>query len=217
MRITGDHLFAAPRETVWETVLDPSALSTSLPGFERLEEVGENRYEGALNIRVGPVQGKFQGSLELSDLEPPRSYSFKMNGRGAAGFVDGVGRLTLASKEDGTLLSYDVDASVGGRIAGVGQRLLDSSVKVLTRQALEGLEESVAARLAPPPVEGAAHEVAAAAPAGSRRPPSQVAFAGRFARELVAELVPPERRPLLLAIALVLYTIVVVLLTRACT
>jgi carbon monoxide dehydrogenase subunit G len=216
MKLQGDHLFDAPRDIVWKTVLDPNALATSFPGFERLEEVAENTYEGALNIRVGPVQGKFAGTLELSELDPPNGYVFRMNGKGAAGFVDGVGHLTLSDNHDGqTLLAYDVDAKIGGRIAGVGQRLLDSSAKVLSRQALEGLDGNVAARLAPatPGADGSEGSVVVDAP----KPPSQTAFAFKFARELAGEFVPPERRPLVFTIALVLYTVAVVLITRACS
>jgi len=215
MKIQGDHLFDAPRDVVWETVLDPNALATSFPGFERLEEVGENTYEGALNIRVGPVQGKFQGTLELSDLDPPNGYVFKMNGKGAAGFVDGVGHLKLSDAEGKTRIDYDVDAKIGGRIAGVGQRLLDSSVKVLSRQALEGLDGNVAARLAPAAADASGGEATASVEAP--KPPSQTAFAFKFAKELAGEMVPPERRPLVLTVGLVLYTLAVVLITRACS
>jgi carbon monoxide dehydrogenase subunit G len=215
MKIQGNHLFDAPRDVVWKTVLDPNALATSFPGFERLDEVGENTYEGALNIRVGPVQGKFQGTLELCDLDPPNSYVFKMNGKGAAGFVDGVGHLKLSDDEGKTLLAYDVDAKIGGRIAGVGQRLLDSSAKVLSRQALEGLDGNVAARLAP--TAGGTDGGETTASVEAPKPPSQTAFALRFAKELAGELVPPERRPLLFTVALVLYTVAVVLITRACS
>ncbi len=215
MKIQGDHVFDAPRDVVWETVLDPNALSTSFPGFERLDEVGDNTYEGALNIRVGPVQGKFQGTLALSDLDPPNGYVFKMNGKGAAGFVDGTGHLKLSDHEGKTRIEYDVDAKIGGRIAGVGQRLLDSSAKVLTRQALEGLDQNVAARMAPAAADASAGEVAPAVEAP--QPPTQAAFAFKFAKELAGELVPPERRPLVFTVALVLYTVVVVLITRACT
>jgi carbon monoxide dehydrogenase subunit G len=215
MKIQGDHLFDAPQDVVWETVLDPNALSTSFPGFERLDEVGENTYAGALNIRVGPVQGKFQGTLALSELAPPNSYVFKMNGKGAAGFVDGTGHLKLSDEEGKTRLAYDVDAKIGGRIAGVGQRLLDSSAKVLSRQALEGLEGNVAARLAPSAADASGS--GSPAPVEAPKPPTQTAFAFRFAKELAGELVPPERRPLVFAVALVVYTLAVVLITRACS
>ena len=208
-------MFDAPQDVVWETVLDPNALSTSFPGFERLDEVSEHTYEGALNIRVGPVQGKFQGTLELTDLDPPNGYVFKMNGKGAAGFVDGTGQLKLSDAEGRTRLEYDVDAKIGGRIAGVGQRLLDSSAKVLTRQALEGLDGNVTARLAPAAADSSSAEPPAAVEAP--KPPSQSAFALKFAKELAGELVPPERRPAVFLVALIVYTFAVVLITRACS
>jgi carbon monoxide dehydrogenase subunit G len=215
MKIQGQHLFAAPRDVVWETVLDPDALSSSFPGFERLEAVGENAYEGALNIRVGPVQGKFQGTLNLADLDPPNGYAFKMNGRGAAGFVDGTGHIRLSEADGKTRLEYDVDATVGGRIAGVGQRLLDSSVKVLTRQALEGLDRNVAARVAPPEDDRTDDKPAASIAASG--PPTQTEFVYKFVREVAADLVPARRRPLVFGFVLVLYTIIVVLIARACS
>ena len=176
--------------------------------------MGENEFAGALKIRVGPVQGQFQGTVTLSDLVPLTSYRLKMNGKGAAGFVDGEGAIELQESDGGTLLHYDVDAKVGGRIAGVGQRLLDSSAKVLTRQALEGLERQLAARA------GAGSETGGeggAAPGPSAEPPSQAAFAAKMARGVLADLIPPERRPLAITVALVVYTAVVVLLTRACS
>lgn len=261
MKIQGEHHFQAPREKVWQAVLDPRVLSTSLPGFQRLDPIGENEYEGALEIKVGPVQGNFQGTLELSDLKAPSSYRFRLNGMGAAGFVDGEGLLVLEESGGGTKLLYDLDAKVGGRIAGVGQRLLDSSAKVLARQTLEGIEQhfgqepeteveefQVAPEETPAdssagesetPSEpttstpGAAAEpaagaqpvtVAPAAPAprigkvqAAPKPPSQAKFALAFAKGLAGELVPPSKRPWVISAALVAYTIVVILLTRACS
>lgn len=264
MKIQGEHFFQAPREKVWETVLDPKALSSSLPGFRRLDTIGENEYEGALEIKVGPVQGDFQGTLKLSDLNPPSTYRFSLNGMGAAGFVDGDGVLVLEESGGGTKLLYDLDAKVGGRIAGVGQRLLDSSAKVMARQTLEGLERQFptaaqvkvvtkqeaapreaevpattaeptakaepgakaepAAKTEPAP-KGELPETPAATPAplpapagvASVKPPSQAKFAFEFAKGLAGELVPPSKRPWLISAALVVYTIVVILLTRACS
>ncbi len=263
MKIQGEHHFRAPRESVWQAVLDPKILSSSLPGFQRLDSIGENEYEGALEIKVGPVQGDFQGTLKLSDLKEPSSYRFRLNGMGAAGFVDGEGLLVLEEAGGGTRLHYDLDAKVGGRIAGVGQRLLDSSAKVLARQTLEGLEQQVMAHsaqpseapesevdeaqpspdssraaapdAAAPPASAAAPaspELTAGAPKGDVRPapatnriagsasatsPSQARFALTFAKGLAGELIPPARRPWVISAALIVYTIVIILLTRACS
>jgi carbon monoxide dehydrogenase subunit G len=244
VKIQGEHYFQAPREKVWETVLDPKALSSSMPGFQRLDTIGENEYEGALEVKVGPVQGDFQGTLKLSDLKAPASYRFSLNGMGAAGFVDGDGVLVLEESGGGTRLHYDLDAKVGGRIAGVGQRLLDSSAKVMARQTLEGLERhfpsqtqvKVVTKQEAAPVEAPAmatkrataarpHKAAAiraqptATPAtvAAPKPPSQAKFAFDFAKGLVGELVPSAKRPWVISGALITYTIVVILLTRACS
>ena len=208
MKISGQHVFEASREEVWKALLDPKVLAGTLPGFERLDEVGENVYEGALNIRIGPVQGQFKGKLELSELDPSSSYRMKMSGKGAPGFVDAEGQIRLESEGSSTRLHYDLDAQVGGRIAGVGQRLLDSSTKVLSREALAGLDRHFTS----PSSEGSADgEVAAP------EPPSQAEFAAKVAKGVLADLIPRQWRPAVFGIGLVLYTLAVVLLTRACS
>lgn len=162
MKIEGQHLFAAKPELIWDAVTDPAVLAKVLPGCEDFRQLGEGsdgsrEYEGKLKIKVGPVQGDFMGNVVLSELKPPHSYRLKLKGKGAPGFVEGDGELQLeADPSGGTLLRYSVDAKIGGRIATVGQRLLDSSSKVITRQALEGLEGQVDARIA-------AHDAGAAA------------------------------------------------------
>ena len=166
MKIKGSHTLAVPRGVVWEAILDPEVLSRTLPGCEDMAPVGDNQFRGKLKMKVGPVQGVFEGGVELLDLDPPNGYRLKMDGKGAPGFVNGNGSLRLEDTDDGgTLLHYEIDAQVGGRIAAVGQRLLDSSAKVLTRQGLQGLEQQLAARQPvpdatatasdPPPAHGA--------------------------------------------------------------
>ena len=203
MKIKGSHTLAVPRGVVWEAILDPDVLSRTLPGCEDMAPVGDNRFRGKLKMKVGPVQGVFEGGVELVDLDPPNGYSLKMDGKGAPGFVNGRGSLRLEDSEDGgTLLHYEIDAQVGGRIAAVGQRLLDSSAKVLTRQGLQGLEQQLAARQPVPDATAAASDSPAdttapeapsvptggaeAAPAA----PSQAAFAGRFAAGMAREFWP---------------------------
>ncbi len=146
MRVAGEYTIAAPRNEVWAALLDPEVLAGTLPGFQRLERVDENTFTGALALGVGPVQGRFDGRLELSDLAPPESYRLKMHGRGVPGFVEGEGEVRLAEAETGTLLSYDVEVQVGGKVAGVGQRLLEMVSRTLTKQALERLEQAILAR-----------------------------------------------------------------------
>jgi carbon monoxide dehydrogenase subunit G len=203
MKIEGRRTIDAPRSVVWEALLDPEVLRKTLPGCEKLERVGEHRFEGALDIRVGPVQGKFQGTVELTDLDPENGYRLVMDGRGPAGFVKGDGAIRLEGEGVSTDLVYDVDAQVGGRIAGVGQRLLDSSSRVITRQALDGLELQLQARQA----------AAAGEPAEEIEAPTQGEFAAGFAKGMAEELVPPERRaPILVGVAIAVVVIALVLL-----
>jgi hypothetical protein len=202
MRIQGEHVFDSPRAAVWRALLDPEVLARTMPGCERLEMVGQNDLKGVLNVQVGPVKGQFEGSLVLTDLRPLEGYHMRVDGRGAAGFMQGEGDLRLTDAPEGkTRLAYDIEAQVGGRIAGVGQRLLDSSAKVITRQGLEGLGRQLAA-------------LAAAAPPPAA--PSQTKMAAEFAQGLYQEMVPERRRPWLLAALLAVGALVALLALRAC-
>ncbi len=146
MKIAGDYTFEAPRDLVWEALNDPNVLAQIMPGCEKLVQIGENEYEGALNIKVGPVQGIFQGLIKLTDISAPESYKMQVDGKGAPGFVKGVGGVVLEAQGDKTLMHYDGDAQVGGRIASVGQRLIESSAKSIIKQSLEGLHQYIKAK-----------------------------------------------------------------------
>jgi len=207
VKLVGEYRFEIPREQVWKALLDPAVLSRCLPGFERLEEVGENDFEGALDMRVGPVQGKFQGHLTLSELDPPSGYRLQIKGQGPAGFVNGKGTLTLEDEGDGTLLQYDMDAQIGGKIAGVGQRLLESSARAISDQALAELGKIVSSQMEASQA-GVEEELPAA--------PSEAEFAARVAKEVVSDLVPPERRALWVTAALAIVVVVIVVLFRSC-
>ncbi len=224
MKLQGEHTFDAPRSEVWEALLDPQVLVNTLPGCEHLEEVGENEFEGALNIQVGPVSGKFDGKVRLLELEPEEGYRLKLDGKGAPGFVKGDGKIRLADADGGgTVLTYEIDAQVGGRIAGVGQRLLVSSGRVISRQALEGLEAQLQGPAETPEAAAAeapeVSEEGPAATAGEPEPgetpsrrvarptaqaPSQGRFAAQFARGLFEEMVPPKMRPVVILLGLLL-------------
>lgn len=150
MKLGGDYTFAAPQDVVWDALLDPEVLASVLPGCERLERTGENEYEGQLHIKIGPVQGTFAGKVKLADITRPSAYSMTIDGRGAPGFVKADARLALAAEGGATHLTYDSDAQVGGRIASVGQRLLESSARAIVKQSLEGLNAAIAVRAAAP-------------------------------------------------------------------
>ncbi len=202
MKVAGEYAFEAAPQTVWEGLLDPEVLAATMPGCEKLELAGENTYQGVLNIKVGPVQGKFQGRVELEDIDPPRGYTMKVDGQGAPGFVKATARVTIAAAEGGgTLLSYDGDAQVGGRVASVGQRLLDSSAKAIIKQSLEGLDATLKARSEAAPGE------AAAAP----QAPSQAGFAAKVAKEVASDLIP---RPVWIGAAVLVVLLILYLLLR---
>lgn len=160
MRLEGTHLFAAPRTAVWEALMDPAVLARALPGGEELEQVGANQYRAVMNIKVGPVQGRFEGKIELAEIVEPASYVMRVDGQGAPGFVNGEGQLHLAEQEGGTLLTYAGDVNVGGRIAGVGQRLVESTARSVTRQGLTLLDLMIQARLQETAGETAPGEIA---------------------------------------------------------
>ena len=197
MKVAGEYRFAAPPQQVWEALLDPEVLAAVMPGCKKLELTGENQYEGALDMKVGPVQGQFQGKVNLEDLDPPNGYSMRLDGQGAPGFVKATARVEIAGDGDGTRMTYDGDAQVGGRIASVGQRLLDSSSKAIIKQSLEGLNNQVVARNA----------AAAGEQVEAPKAPTQADFAKEVAREVAKDLVP---KPVLIG-GIVLIVILILL------
>lgn len=193
MKVAGDYTFSAPQEIVWPMLQDPIVLASILPGCEALEETGEGEFQGALKIKVGPVQGKFNGTVQLEDIVTPDSFSILVNGRGAPGFVKGTGSLHLSEANGSTILTYEGDAQVGGRLASVGQRLLETSARAIIRQSLEGLDQQIQARMGVPEGEEYSPETVGPPP-----PPSQVAFAKGVAQNMWEDYMTPENRGLLL-------------------
>jgi carbon monoxide dehydrogenase subunit G len=163
MLLEGSYTFTVPVEAVWDALMDPTVLASALPGGEEIVQVGENEYTATMNVRIGPVQGRFEGCIELADIKPLQSYRMKVNGQGAPGFVSGEGSLQLSPHSDGgSLLEYKGDVQVGGKIAGVSQRLVESSARSLTRQGLQALEAQIGARMNP--------SVESSAPSGAEEP-----------------------------------------------
>lgn len=199
MELAGSYTFDAPREVVWKALMDPEILARILPGCERLERVAENEFKGTLNVRVGPVQGRFSGTVTLSDLAEPERFHMDVDGRGAAGFVRGGGEATLQEVDGKTVLEYSGEAQVGGRIASVGQRLLDTTARSITRQGLESLDRIIQAGMQPQPVSQprAAEPEAASAPPPipEIQPPSELELALGVLRDIFEEYVPEEQRP----------------------
>ena len=147
MKLAGEYVFDGSREEVWELVRDPEMLATALPGTQNLNQVSESEYQGQMSIRVGPVSGTFSGKVVVSDEVPPESYTLAVEGRGAPGFAQGTGNVNLVDQVDGTtLMKYEGDVQIGGKLAGVGQRMLETVSKSMTRQGLETLNQALQAR-----------------------------------------------------------------------
>lgn len=222
MELSGEYIFDAPQEVVWEAVRDPDVLGSILPGGEGITEVGEDAYQGLLNIRVGPVQGKFQGNIRLSNIVAPHSYDIAVDGKGAPGFVNATGNLQLTGQGDQTHMAYAGTARVGGRIASVGQRLLDASAKSIVSQSLDALnaylQVEMQRRAAEQPAvavsaeeEDSAEPVQSAPPVPAYKPPTQTRLAANVARDVVNDLVPPLWQTVIIS---VITTILTVLLLK---
>ncbi len=209
MKLEGEHTFPVSREHLWLALLDPSLLARVLPGCEPLVPIDTDTehpsWKAAITVAIGPVKGRFQGTLALTDLVPPTSYHLKLDGSGAPGFLRGEGGVELIEAGGSTILRYAVDAQVGGKIASLGQRLVESSGRSISKQGLEGLERELAHR--------AAAEVKSAVPTPitEAEPPSQAAFAGRVARGVWAELPASWRWGILLGLAALVAAVVYLL------
>lgn len=202
VEIDGTYEIAAPREVVWDMVLDPEVLSRVVPGCEKLERTDENKYKGKMRIKIGPVDGVYQGTLELSDLRSLEGFHLAINGRGASGNIRGEGDVQLEPTENGgTLLRYVGQGEVSGRMATVGQRLTQSSARAITKQCLNNLDQQVVARVQPEPVveEGETLEAQRMRSPVVPEAPSQTEFMVGVAQEMLDEYIPDsnQRRMLL--------------------
>lgn len=183
MKLQGEYVFDGPRKAVWEIVRDPDVLAKALPGTQSLEKVDENIYEGKMNVRIGPVAGLFSGKLIVSNEVPPESYTLTVEGKGGPGFGKGTGDVQLIDQDDNTtLMKYVGDLQVGGTIANVGQRLIETVANSMARQAFESLNLSLQARLQGE-AEGSAVEYQA---------PSELQFAVGVAKDMAAQFFTPE-------------------------
>jgi len=166
MELTGERLIAAPIATVWAGLNDPEVLKACINGCESLERTGDDAFAALVAVRVGPVSAKFKGNLRMSDVKPPESYTIAFDGQGGvAGFGKGSADVRLAPEGEGTRLSYQARAQVGGKMAQVGSRLIDAAAAKIAEDFFAAFE----AKVAPPSAEGAVAEAAPAAPAGGSK------------------------------------------------
>ncbi len=130
MDMSGEYRIPAPRERVWDALNDPDILGQCIPGCESIEKTSETDMTAVVKAKVGPVSAKFNGEVTLSDIDPPNGYTLSGEGKGGvAGFARGTAKVALADDGDGTLMTYNVEAKVGGKLAQVGARLVDGTAK----------------------------------------------------------------------------------------
>jgi carbon monoxide dehydrogenase subunit G len=130
MTMTGEVTLPAERPKVWALLNDPEKLKSAIPGCQSLEKTGENGFTAVVKMKIGPVSATFKGKVELSDIVPLVGYTIKGEGEGGiAGFAKGGAKVSLVDAPDGTLLRYEVEATVGGKIAQLGSRLIDGVAK----------------------------------------------------------------------------------------
>jgi carbon monoxide dehydrogenase subunit G len=153
MKVTGTSTLASDRATVWKALNDPAVLVRTIPGCQRLEALGDDAYAMTVSAGVGSIKGVYDGQVRLSDQQHPGSFTLHAQGAGAPGTIGADVRVTLEDAPDGgTSLSYDADATVGGMIGGVGQRMLTGVSKKMAAEFFANVDAALAA---PEPVAAA--------------------------------------------------------------
>lgn len=147
MKLEGVFRIEAARDTVWELLNDPEVLARTLPGCERLTRVGDNRFEGVITVGIASITSTYAGTVAMSDIRPGEAYTMDVDGEGKGGFVKGRGTITLSDDAGQTSMAVAGDAQIGGRIAGVGQRLLDGAAKKVLKEFAAALGKEARKRL----------------------------------------------------------------------
>ncbi len=130
MEFVGEHVIPAAIDKVWSGLNDPETLRRSIPGCTEMLQTGDSEFTASVVVRVGPVSATFKGKVELSDLDPPHGYTLSGRGQGGpAGFAKGSARIRLTQEGEGTRLAYVADVDIGGKLASVGGRLIQSVAK----------------------------------------------------------------------------------------
>jgi hypothetical protein len=198
MQMTGEQRIAAPRQKVWEALNDPDVLRQCIPGCQSLEREGDDRFNAVAEVKIGPIGARFKGDVQLSDIDAPNGYTISGKGNGGvAGSARGGAKVRLSDDGAGTLVTYDVDAEVGGRMAQLGGPIIDATAKNLAGKfftkfgEVVGGEAPVEAAPAAAPVAATAATAAApvaAQPAKASAPASRTALWGWIAALVVAIL-----------------------------
>ena len=162
MEMTGERRIPAPRQKVWDALNDPEILKQCIAGCESLDKTSDTEFSARVTSRVGPVTAKFTGKVALSDVDPPNGYTISGEGQGGvAGFAKGGAKVQLADDGDGTLLTYEANGTVGGKLAQIGSRLIDSTARKMADDFFDKFAEAVGGAEPEEAVEEAAEPPAA--------------------------------------------------------
>ena len=148
MKVAGSYTVPATRERAYALLHDPVVLAKCMPGCEALDKISENEYAMRMKMLLGSMSGLFEGKVKLAEANPPSSFRLMVTGTGKIGFMNGEGLLTLADAEGQTSVHYEGDVQVGGTIASVGQRLIDTTSKMLIKRFFEKLSKEASAKAA---------------------------------------------------------------------
>lgn len=147
MKIEGSHIIKAPRESLYQLMVDPEILRRCVPGCQSLEDAGDGSYKMTLKAGVGSIKGIFTGAIKLDEMHEPEHYKMIVDAKGPAGFLKGEGLIALIEQGDETTINYTGETSVGGTIASVGQRMVQSTAKMMAGQFFAAIEAEAAAIL----------------------------------------------------------------------
>ena len=151
MKLEGSHQLDAPRERVYQSLVNPEVLQRCIPGCERLEKTAENTFAATIKTGVGSIKGVFTGTARLEDLREPEHLRLVVDGKGAPGFLKGSGDLDLETTDGSTKVTYAADVQVGGTIASVGQRMLQGTAKMMATQFFTSLAAEAKTQVGEPP------------------------------------------------------------------
>ena len=144
MTMTGEVQLAAPRDVVWTKLNDVDTLKACIPGCEELNKTSDTEFQAIAVTKIGPVKARFKGKVHLTDLDPPNGYRISGEGDGGvAGFAKGGATVSLSEKDGGTLLTYNVEAQIGGKLAQLGQRLINGAAKKLADEFFANFAKAV--------------------------------------------------------------------------
>ncbi len=147
MDLKGEQQLSGTPDKVYDLLQDPEILAAIMPGCDELILVAENEYEGTIKARLGPISSTYKAKFKITDKDAPNSYNLHINGQGPGGFVTGTTRIQLTGNDDGTKLSYTGTANIGGKIASIGQRLVEAGAKIIISQGFKALKKEVESKV----------------------------------------------------------------------